>query len=149
MITAREYLASCDVAWNGYAEIARELGDELISTRPEVPGTNSCFGLITHVVGVAGRWARTVNRGIVVPRDRDSEFLAQGSLDDALTLIDLGRLRLIEDVEATADFAALSVNPPADQPPETCGSILLHVYEELAQHLGQLEVTRDLLLAER
>ena len=25
--------------------------------------------------------------------------------------------------------------------------MLLHVYEELAQHLGQLEVTRDVLLA--
>ena len=27
--------------------------------------------------------------------------------------------------------------------------MLLHVYEELAQHLGQLEVTRDVLLARR
>ena len=27
--------------------------------------------------------------------------------------------------------------------------MLLHVYEELAQHLGQLEVTRDVLLATR
>ena len=25
----------------------------------------------------------------------------------------------------------------------------MHVYEELAQHLGQLEVTRDVLLAPR
>ena len=45
------------------------------------------------------------------------------------------------------------VNPP---PPEdhpgfdaTQGDVLLHVYEELAQHLGQLEVTRDVLLARR
>ena len=29
----------------------------------------------------------------------------------------------------------------------TQGDVLLHVYEELAQHLGQLEVTRDVLLA--
>ena len=29
----------------------------------------------------------------------------------------------------------------------TQGAVLLHVYEELAQHLGQLEVTRDVLLA--
>ena len=31
----------------------------------------------------------------------------------------------------------------------TQGDVLLHVYEELAQHLGQLEVTRDVLLAQR
>ena len=29
----------------------------------------------------------------------------------------------------------------------TQGGVLLHVYEELAQHLGQLEVTRDVLLS--
>lgn len=147
MITPREYLDYCDVAWDGYAAIARQLGDDLVNERPDLPGTNSCFGLIAHVVGVAGRWARTVNRGIVVPRDRDAEFTAQGSVADALVLIALGRTRLAEDVAATPDFAALSLNPPSDQPPESCGSILLHVYEELAQHLGQLEVTRDLLLA--
>jgi hypothetical protein len=27
------------------------------------------------------------------------------------------------------------------------GSVLLHIYEELTQHLGQMELTRDLLLA--
>jgi hypothetical protein len=27
--------------------------------------------------------------------------------------------------------------------------VLVHVYEELAQHLGHLEVTRDVLLAGR
>ena len=31
----------------------------------------------------------------------------------------------------------------------TQGDVLLHVHEELAQHLGQLEVTRDVLLAGR
>ena len=31
----------------------------------------------------------------------------------------------------------------------TQGAVLLHVFEELAQHLGQLEVTRDVLVARR
>jgi hypothetical protein len=43
------------------------------------------------------------------------------------------------------------VSPPeADDgwdPPRTQGEVLLHVHEELVQHLGQLEVTRDVLLA--
>ena len=31
----------------------------------------------------------------------------------------------------------------------TVGAALIHAYEELAQHLGHLEVTADLLLADR
>jgi hypothetical protein len=30
----------------------------------------------------------------------------------------------------------------------TQGGALVHVYEELSQHLGQLEITRDLLRAD-
>ncbi|MCB1239949.1 MAG: DUF664 domain-containing protein [Tetrasphaera sp.] len=48
---------------------------------------------------------------------------------------------------ARPGFAALSSNPPRDRAAQSCGAVLLHVYEELAQHLGQLEVIRDVLLA--
>jgi hypothetical protein len=42
--------------------------------------------------------------------------------------------------------------PPANPPRKgdgyaTQGEVLLHVYEELAQHRGQLEITRDVLVA--
>ena len=37
--------------------------------------------------------------------------------------------------------------PAEDDVAATQGAVLLHVYEELAQHLGQLEVTRDVLLS--
>lgn len=147
MITADEYLEYCDIAWDGYVAIVRELGDDLVTVRPAgLPGANTAYGLIAHVVGVAGRWARTVNRGIVVPRDRDAEFLATGTVAEALALVDLGRTILAEDVASTPDFAAVSANPPIDRSPHTCGAVLLHVYEELAQHLGQLEVIRDMLV---
>lgn len=81
-----------------------------------------------------------------MPRDRAAEFLATGTVTEALALIELGHSRLAEDVAATPDMRAISVNPPSDHEPGTCGSVLLHVHGELAQHLGQLEVTRDLLL---
>ena len=41
----------------------------------------------------------------------------------------------------------LPANPLVIEGYATQGEVLLHVYEELAQHLGQLEVTRDVLLA--
>lgn len=113
-----------------------------------VVGSNSAFVLVAHVVGVMGRWGRTVNRGIFVPRDRDAEFTAAGTVDEALAVLEMGRVRLHEDAHA-ADPKAAPINPPTDpdEPVGTQGDVLLHIYEELVQHLGQLEVTRDVLLA--
>lgn len=157
MITVDEYLTFCDKALDGYAVCVRELGDAHVNASvPSVEGSNSAFALVTHVVGVMARWGRTVNRGIVVPRDRDAEFTATGSVQQALDLLEAGRAHLHEDVHA-ADPGAPPVNPPADRDRgphglggpayATQGAVLVHVYEELAQHLGQLEVTRDVLLA--
>lgn len=149
VLTTDAYLTFCDEALDAYAAIVRELGDPLVNARvPSVEGSNSAFVLVSHVVGVMGRWGRTVNRGVVVPRDRDAEFAAVGSVEEALALLESGRLRLHEDVRA-----AVVGDPPANPPPDrddayaTQGEVLVHVYEELVQHLGQLEVTRDVLLA--
>ena len=151
MITVDEFLDHCDTALDGYADSCRTLGDALVNARIEgVRGSNTAYALVAHVVGVMGRWGRTVNRGIVVPRDRDAEFLATGSVEEALALLDAGRARLHEDARAASPRDA-PANPPGDDPEfdATQGAVLLHVYEELAQHLGQLEVTRDVLLARR
>ena len=149
MITTDEFLGYCDTALDGYAAICRELGDDLVNER--VDGGNSAFALVAHVVGVMARWGRTVNRGIVVPRDRDAEFTAAGTVEEALALLAAGRAALHEDVAAAAPDQP-PANPPTgrdrDEPGlRSQGGVLLHVYEELAQHLGQLEVTRDVLLA--
>jgi len=149
MITVDEFLDLCDTALEGYADACRSLGDGLMSARlDDVPGSNTASGLVAHVVGVMARWGRTVNRGIVVPRDRAAEFHATLTVEDAVAMLDAGRTRLHEDVRAASPGAA-PVNPPDDEPEfdATQGAVLLHVYEELAQHLGQLEVTRDVLLA--
>jgi hypothetical protein len=150
VITPESYLSFCDEALDAYAVIVRELGDSLVNASvASLEGSNSAFVLVTHVVGVMGRWGRTVNRGIVVPRDRDAEFIATGTVEEALSLLEAGRARLHEDVRA-CDPTAAPANPPVGRDGTayaTQGDVLLHVYEELAQHLGQLEVTRDVLLA--
>lgn len=151
MITVEEYLAYCDTAIDGYAAVARDLGDDLVNERlTDVPGSNSAFGLIAHAAGVMARWGSTVNLGVVVPRDRDAEFRATGTVDEALVLLEAARARLHADARA-ASPREVPRNPPQDHPgfDATQGDVLLHVYEELAQHLGQLEVTRDVLLARR
>ena len=151
MITVEQYLDHCERALDAFAAICEELGDDLVSERLDgVPGSNSAFALVSHVVGVMAYWGSTVNRGVVVPRDRDAEFTATGTVDEALALLDAGRSRLRDDVRAAAPTET-PANPPRSDRHEvftrTQGGVLLHVYEELAQHLGQLEVTRDLLLS--
>jgi len=84
-----------------------------------------------------------------VDRDRDAEFRAAGSVD-----------RLVEACaeakrQFAADLAVAEPDKPLRRPPqgsggtdrelENQGAALLHVLEEVAQHHGQAELTRDLL----
>ncbi|NHA68057.1 mycothiol transferase [Phycicoccus flavus] len=152
MVTGEQFLRYCDDALDQYAALCRRLGDDLVDARLEhVEGSNSASAVVAHVCGVMGFWARTTNRGLAVPRDRDAEFTATGTVEDALALLEHARTRLYEDV-AASEVHAPPVNPVTDDVTvvyETQGDVLLHVYEELAQHLGQLEVTADVLLAGR
>ena len=83
-------------------------------------------------------------------RDREAEFAATGVVSDLVERVRVAREQLAEDL-AHADPAA----PPRQTPPRfpdlvtnSQGAVLLHVYEELAQHHGQLEITRDVLRAQ-
>ena len=151
MITVEQYLQFCEQALDSYAAAVAALGDDLVNARLDgIHGSNSAFALVTHVEGMTAHWVRTVNRGVVVHRDRPAEFTASGTAAEALATIERTRALLHEDARAAS---------PRDQPVDpvlepdgsmsyaTQGEVLLHVYEELAQHLGQLEVTRDVLLA--
>ena len=119
-----------------------------------VAGSNSPYALLTHCLGAMRRWSSTVNLGGTVPRDRDAEFTATGPVSTLVERAARERQAFIDDVAAT-DLDALPVAPPADRvdaPARSyqvtdCRAVLLHVVEELAQHLGHLEITRDVLLA--
>lgn len=147
------YLRFCDEALGAMCDIVVELGDDLANQRPDLPGANSPFAILTHCIGVCGWWASTVNLGRVVPRDRDAEFRATGAVADLARDTDAMRRSLAEWV-AESDMGMPPANPPAQPAGQnvdffaaTRGGVLMHVYEELAQHRGQLEVTRDVLVA--
>ncbi len=149
MIDRDLYLAFCDDAFDQMETVLRSLGDDLVSRRPAGEPTNTAYGLVTHCIGVMGAWARQVNRGIEVARDRAAEFTATGTVDELLVRLAEARTRLHEDVRAGDPFAPPVA--PKDDPTayfqHTQGGVLMHVYEELAQHLGHLDLTRDVLLA--
>jgi hypothetical protein len=151
MISVEDYLWFVDEALDGMVAIVTELGDELANRRPELAGANAPYALLTHCLGVIEYWAGHVVAGRAIVRDRDAEFRASGRVDELVARTRTARRRLADDL-AGVDPAA----PPAGAPAaadvaipigRTAGGALVHIYEELAQHRGQMEVTRDVLLA--
>ena len=134
--------------------IVRDMDDATANATLPVAGSNSPYALLTHCLGAMRRWSSTVNLGGTVPRDRDAEFTATGPVSTLVERAARERQAFIDDVAAT-DLDALPVAPPADRVDAPARSyqvtdfraVLLHVVEELAQHLGHLEITRDVLLA--
>jgi hypothetical protein len=140
------YLSFCDEALVAMRDIVVGLGDDLANRRPDLPGANSPFAILTHCLGVCGAWASTTNLGEAVPRDRAAEFTATGPV--ATLADDTDRMReSLRQWVARAEVDSPPANPDRRDEYATQGEVLLHVYEELAQHLGQMEVTRDVLRA--
>ncbi|HEY2764898.1 MAG TPA: DUF664 domain-containing protein [Pseudonocardiaceae bacterium] len=150
MISDEVYLFFVDRALDGMAEILQDLGDELANRRPDLPGANSPYVIVTHCLAVIDYWAGHLVAGRVVERDRDAEFTASGPVGGLVARIAAARWMLRDDVTTAEPAAALRAEPPPHYrllPGITQGWALQHVYEELAQHLGHLELTRDFLRA--
>ena len=151
MISVEDFLSFVDEALDGMVAIVVDLGDDLANRRPDLPGANSPYAILTHCLGVMTYWGGEVVAGRTIERDRDAEFRAAGAVDDLVARVDEARTRF------RADLAGLEPDAPPRGPvhPEdadlplgrTQGGAVFHVYEELAQHRGQLEVTADVLRA--
>jgi uncharacterized damage-inducible protein DinB len=146
VIEREQFLGFCDDALTAMADIVTGLGDDLANRRPDLPGANSPVQILTHCLGVVGWWAGAVNLGRSVERDRDAEFEAVCRVADLAADVETARRRFHDDV-AAADLAAAPARVDDAHGYATQGVVLLHVYEELAQHRGQMEITRDVLVA--
>ena len=151
MLHTDDYWYFTERALDGMSGIVADLGDELANSRPPLQGANSPYALLTHCLGVVDAWVGGFIAGRETDRDRDAEFTASGNVGPLLERAALAREQFRQDVLATDPAAPLAAVPPAeyDGPPRTmnAGAALQHVYEELAQHHGQMELMRDLILA--
>jgi hypothetical protein len=151
MISVEDYLSFVDAALDGMVSIVTELGDELANRRPDLPGANSPYVILTHCLGVMEYWAGHLVAGRRIERDRDAEFRAAGPVADLVERTRRARRQLEADLTNLEPFAAPRGTPRPDDAEvprgRTQGGALLHVYEELAQHRGQMEGCRDVLLA--
>ena len=151
MISVEDYLFFVDEALDGMVKIVTELGDDLANRRPDVPGANSPYAVLTHCLGVMEYWAGYLVAGRSIQRDREAEFRASGPVRDLVERTRGARRRLESDLASLEPFAKPRgvPNPEDTDLPlaRTQGGALIHLYEELAQHRGQMEGCRDVLLA--
>jgi hypothetical protein len=141
-----------DRAVDQMAAIVTGLGDDLANRKPVLPGSNSPYAILRHCLGVMEFWGGQVVAGRDITRDRDAEFRAHGPVAGLAAAAADAKRRLRADA-ATAEFAA----PPRGGTDHDMsrreleltsqGHALLHVLEEVTQHLGQMELTRDVLRA--
>lgn len=138
-----------DRAIDGMTEIVGDLGDELANKRPGLPGANSPYAILRHCLGVMEFWGGHVVAGRDVDRDREAEFRAAGPAADLIDAAEHAKRRFRADITTADPGARPRGSHPATGPDElellSQGHALLHVMEEVCQHLGQLEITRDLL----
>lgn len=147
-----DFLWFVDVALQSMVDICIGLGDDAANRRPPVTGANSPFAILTHCLGVMEFWGGVTVADRPVTRDREAEFVAHGTVGDLVARVGLARQQL------AADLTRLQSGAPPAGPPRPAdaarpygrsqGGVMVHIVEELFQHLGQMELTRDWLVGE-
>lgn len=143
-------------ALDGMVRIVEELSDERVNLRPDLRGANSPYAILYHCVGCTNYWLGALLAGRQVTRDRDAEFQAQGTVDELRQAVRALQMQVREDIKHVVGDQPLAY-PDALLPlhPWTVqqgvqhwsqGRALVHAYEELSQHYGQMEITRDILM---
>jgi hypothetical protein len=135
-------------AFSGMARVLDRLDDDSVNRRPDGWGTNAPAGLIVHCCELAPSWFEMPGLGRDSDRDRDAEFATRATVAELRSRIDTATERtcaLVEELVAgptTTEHPFREFMPGSDR---SDGALVLHVLEELFQHLGHLEVTADAL----
>jgi uncharacterized protein (DUF952 family)/uncharacterized damage-inducible protein DinB len=139
--------AHIDAAFSKMLEAARRAEDRL-NHRPFGEGTNSIGGLVVHCVEVCEFWLGHVALGRQSERDRDREFRRRPTMDSLEQLVAAAGRQARADLDAIgagegrpSEVRDFLVGGPSDE------SLVLHVLEELYQHLGHMEITLDAFAA--
>lgn len=148
MISIDDFLLFADRTLDGYRRALERLDDESVNTVPALPAPNSPFQLVAHSVAATRWWTDHIVLGNPSDRHRPAEFEATGSVDEAREAIDALQTLLHRLALELADATDIAGEPRTQQAlgaEWTVGACMIHAYEELAQHLGHLEITVDLV----
>ena len=157
-------------AFGQMLDVAERLGDTRVNDRPlgpaeaaalptagagarasvsdRWPETNAVAALIIHSCAVAEFWIGHVALGRPSDRDRESEFASTATVAELRALVASTVSQVSEDL-AAIDEGRTQADRTGRQFLEggdgSDGAIVLHVLEELYQHLGHMELAADAL----
>lgn len=142
-----------DRALNGMTATLRDLGDDLVNIETGLPGGNTAYQIVRHCCGVLEFWGGQVLAGRPITRDRPAEFTSSGTVEELVALVEQQRAAFRADL-GDFDGDSLPRGPLNERSMDldevrTQGGILMHVYEELAQHRGHLDITADIVRSQR
>ena len=135
-------------AFRQMLEVAERLGDDRVNERPLGPETNAVAALVVHCCEVTEFWIGHVALGRPSDRDRESEFSSTATVSELHAMVEKRLVQVGEDLAAIdegrtqSDRAGRQFLEGGD---ESDGAIVLHVLEELYQHLGHMELAADAL----
>jgi DinB superfamily len=153
VLSTGDVLWFVDQALDAMVAMVEQLGDDDANARPRgdagaLPAANSPYAILTHCLGVMEFWGGSMVAGRAIERDRPAEFRAEGTVAELVAKVAVARRRLGDDLSVTEDDDDLRGMPDpmdAGTPYTHKGGVLVHILEELYQHLGQMELTRDIL----
>jgi uncharacterized damage-inducible protein DinB len=128
--------------------VADRLGDDRVNERPLGPDTNAVAALVVHCCAVTEFWIGHVALGRPTSRDRESEFSTTATVSELHAIVARTITQVAEDLAAIdkgrvqADRTGRQFLEGGD---ESDGAIVLHVLEEIYQHLGHMELAADAL----
>ena len=131
-----------------------DCGDDFVNAVPEgIPGINSVYALTIHIAGAIGFWGGSFVSGEVIPRDRDAEFHATGTVADARAVLTNTRSQLPRWAANARTTGILNRSATGTTRTDTASVtpeyVLTHMLRELAQHVGHAQICRDVVLAAR
>lgn len=137
------------LAFSRMREVADRLGDDLVNVRPVDEATNAAAALIIHCCEVAEFWLGHVALGRPSHRVRDEEFTKTATVAELRQHIDRAVETTVEDIRRLEagqgrDDGGRQFLEGGDG---SDAAVVLHVLEELFQHLGHMEITTDVLNA--
>jgi uncharacterized damage-inducible protein DinB len=135
-------------AFGQMLDVADRLGDTRVNDRPLGADTNAVAALIVHCCAVTEFWIGHVALGRPSDRDREAEFSSTATVAELHTVVASTLSQIKEDL-AAIDEGRTQADRTGRQFLEggdgTDGAIVLHVLEELYQHLGHMELAADAL----
>jgi aminoglycoside phosphotransferase (APT) family kinase protein len=134
-------------AFEQMLSVADRVGEPGINERQLGDHTNAIAALVVHCCGVTEFWLGHLVLGRPSDRDRESEFSRTATLAELHELVDDTLARAIGDIRRIDAGGGRDTGGrlylPGDDTSDT--GVVLHVLEELYQHLGHMELAADAL----